>query len=109
MSQYPPPMSGTPPMNPGSMMRPHRGTLVLVMGILGLVVCVICGILAWMWGKEDLKAIDAGQMDPAGRSLTQVGKILGMVSVILNLVILGIWVLMMVVAGGAAAVGAGGP
>lgn len=38
MTQAPP--AATMPM------RPHRGTLILVLGILGLVVCVICGIIA---------------------------------------------------------------
>ena len=32
----------------GSAMRPHRGTMILVFGILGLVCCIIFGIMAWV-------------------------------------------------------------
>ena len=64
-------------------MRPHRGTLILVMGILGLVCCVILGIVAWVMGSADLREMDMGRMDPSGRGLTQAGKICGIVSVAL--------------------------
>ncbi len=64
-------------------MKPHRGTLILVLGILGLVVCGPCGIAAWIMGSGDLKEMDAGTMDPSGRSNTNVGKICGMIATIL--------------------------
>ena len=64
-------------------MKPHRGTLILVLGILGLVVCAPLGIVAWVMGNGDLREIDSGSMDPAGRSLTQVGRVCGMVACIL--------------------------
>ena len=70
-------------------LEPHRGVLILVFGILALVVCFIFGIAAWVMGNNDLRAMDAGQMDPEGRSLTQAGKICGMIAAILNLAILG--------------------
>jgi hypothetical protein len=76
--------------------------MVLVFGILGLVVCVILGIVAWVMGKNDLREMDAGLMDPAGRGLTQAGKICGMISVILALVGLAIWLLVALLGGGAA-------
>jgi len=87
-------------------MKPHRGTLVLVLGILGLVVCVICGILAWVFGNADLKEMDAGQMDPSGRGMTQAGKIVGMVSVILNVVGFALWIIIVLIMGAAAVTGA---
>ena len=65
-------------------MQPHRGTMILVFGILGLVVCFPFGIVAWVMGKGDLKAMDAGTMDPEGRGTTQAGKIIGMIATILN-------------------------
>jgi hypothetical protein len=105
MSQYPPPV---PPTVPGSMyggMKPHRGVLVLVLGILGLVLCVISGIVAWILGSTDLKEMDAGRMDPTGRSLTQAGKIIGIVAVCLNVLALLFWLAMMILGIGAAAVG----
>jgi hypothetical protein len=64
-------------------MKPHRGTLILVFGILGLVICLPLGIAAWIMGSGDLKQIDAGTMDPSGRSMTSAGKIIGMIATIL--------------------------
>ena len=67
-------------------MKPHRGVLILVFGILGIVVCPIFAIVAWMMGNTDMAEIRGGQMDPEGESLTNVGRILGMVGCILLLV-----------------------
>jgi len=65
-------------------MRPHRGTLILVLGILGFVGCgIFTAIPAWVMGHSDLKEMEAGTMDPTGRGLTQAGKILGMIHCIL--------------------------
>ena len=69
-------------------MSPHRGVMILVMGILGLVVCAPVGIAAWIMGNQDLAKMDAGLMDPEGRQLTNVGKILGIVATVL--IVLGI-------------------
>ena len=60
-------------------MRPHRGSSVLVYGILGLVLCQILGIAAWRMGNDDLREMDFGHMDPSGRDLTNAGRICGMV------------------------------
>ena len=84
--------SQSPPQQP---LAPHRGGLILALGILGIVCCFICGIIAWVMGNNDLREIDAGRMDPSGRGLTQAGKICGMVSVILQIVGFVIWLLMM--------------
>lgn len=62
-----------------SMLRPHRGAMILTFGILGIVVCFIFGIMAWVMGTEDLRQMDAGEMDPAGRDMTQIGRIMGIV------------------------------
>ncbi len=67
-------------------MKPHRGTLILVLGILGLVVCGPVGIAAWVMGASDLKEMDAGTMDPSGRGTTQAGKICGMIACILMII-----------------------
>ena len=75
------------PQGPAQMqLRPHRGVLILVLGILGIVCCSICGIIAWVMGNGDLREIDTGRMDPSGRGLTQAGKICGIISVILAIV-----------------------
>lgn len=67
-------------------MKPHRGTLVLVLGVLSLIICQPLGIVAWILGSADLKAMAAGTMDPEGKSLTTIGKILGIISVVILVV-----------------------
>ncbi len=91
------------PQGPTQMqVRPHRGGLVLALGILGIVCCFILGIIAWVMGSNDLKEMAAGRMDPSGQGLTQAGKICGMVSVILQIVGLVIWLLFMAIGIGSA-------
>ena len=89
-------------------LKPHRGVLILVLGIVGLVIpllgsfccgfccgflgiagCTgcICGIIAWVMANKDLKEMAAGRMDPTGRGLTQAGKVCGIISVILGIVV----------------------
>ncbi len=87
-------------------LRPHRGTLILVLGILSLIICAPLGIFAWVMGNGDLKAMGAGNMDPEGRGLTKIGKILGMIAVILMIVFILLWIVMIVIGVGAAAAGA---
>jgi hypothetical protein len=64
-------------------LRPHRGTMILIFGIVGLVACQPFGIAAWIMGKNDLNAIDSGLMDPTGRGMTQAGMICGIIATIL--------------------------
>jgi len=84
-------------------MKPHRGTLILVLGILSLIVCQPVGIAAWIMGNADLKQIAAGTMDPEGKSLTQIGKILGMIAVIILVIGIVLGILGLVLGIGAAA------
>ena len=101
MSQFP-----APPVQPGmSAMRPHRGTMILVFGILSLVIgCIglVFGIMAWVMGNADLKDMDAGRMDPTGRGTAQAGKICWIISVVLHAVGICIWLLIVLGALGAA-------
>jgi len=84
-------------------MAPHRGVLILILGIVGLVVCAPAGIAAWIMGKQDLAKMDAGQMDPEGRQMTNIGKILGIIAMVFMVIGL-IFVILGLVAGGAAAI-----
>ena len=86
-------------------LKQHRGTLVLVLGILGLVCCFICGIIAWVLANKDIKEMDEGIMDPEGRGITQAGKICGIVSIALQAVGLLIWIgtMLLAIIGAAAA------
>jgi predicted Zn finger-like uncharacterized protein len=65
-----------------SSLEPHRGPLVLVLGILGLVVFQPLGVVAWVLGNNDLKEMRAGRMDPEGESLTNAGRICGIIATI---------------------------
>lgn len=102
-----------PPMTPGGSgyVRPHRGTAVLVLGILSLVlgcIGIVPGIIAIAMDGSDLREMDAGRMDPTGRGMTQAGRICGMVGVglpLLGVLIALFWVFVM---GGLAAAGAAG-
>src|SRR5213594_4414679 len=60
--------------------KSHRGVLILVFGILGLVVCQLFGIAAWVMGNADLEEMSVGRMDPSGKDLTRAGRICGMVA-----------------------------
>jgi len=78
------------------MMKPHRGSVILAFGILGLVVCQLFGIAAWVMANSDLEEMRRGYMDPSGRDLTNTGRILGMVATILtiaSLIIVAVFIL----------------
>lgn len=87
-------------MNQG--LKPHRGTMLLIFGILGIICCFIFAILAWVMGSGDLKAMAAGEMDRSGEGLTNAAKILGIIGCVLAILSL-VWV---VVGGGLAVLSA---
>ncbi len=97
--QSAPPAPPAQAVPPAQQLQPHRGGVVLALGILGIVVCFILGIIAWVMGNNDLREIDAGRMDPSGRSLTHAGKICGMISVILLIVGTAIWLILVLLLG----------
>ncbi len=68
---------------PLSQREPHRGVLVLVLGILSLSVCAPLGIAAWVMGKNDLAAMRDGLMDRSGQPETSTGYVLGILGTIL--------------------------
>ena len=41
------------------------------------------GIAPWIMGNKDLREMDAGVMDPSGRSLTSGGRICGIIATVL--------------------------
>jgi len=84
-------------------MKPHRGVLILVLGILGLIMCQPLGIVAWIMGNGDLKAIAAGAMDPAGKDMTNIGRILGIIASVLLALGIVFCILFFIVGIGAAA------
>jgi predicted Zn finger-like uncharacterized protein len=63
---------------------PHKGVIILILGIVGLVAFPILCPIAWIMGNIDIKEIRAGRMDPEGESMTNIGRILGIVGTILH-------------------------
>ena len=88
-------------------LQADRGGLILALGLAGLVMSgcppagwILGGVAARM-GGIDIDRMDAGRMDPAGRSLTVAGRICGILAVILSTLssLAGILVLVMYVIG----------
>jgi hypothetical protein len=71
---------------------PHRGGLILAMGLIGLVGFLACvfpvvlGPIAWIMGNSDLREMRAGRMDPAGEGMTRGGQICGMIATLFMIV-----------------------
>jgi predicted Zn finger-like uncharacterized protein len=85
----------------------HRGAMVLTLGILSLVVCSPLGPVAWIMGNNDLAAMRAGRMDPAGQGTTQAGQICGIIGTIFLILGCALTCLWFVGAGLMAGAGAG--
>jgi len=108
----PPPGSGDgggygapppPPLPGGGMGGPvdhPKGITVLVLGILSIVCCSPLGIVALIMGNNALREIDAQPGRYSNRQIVQIGRILGIIGIVL--LVLGlIWVLFL---GGLAAI-----
>jgi len=116
---YPPPL--TPPTQPGAMLRPHRGGLILGLGVASIpLTFLLCGpvnivtlglsIPALLMARADLRAMDAGFMDPIGRANTSAGKVCGIIAIVLvciGLVIFAVSMIFNIAAFGKAGSGAG--
>ena len=60
--------------------------MILVLGILSLICCSPLGIAAWLMGNTALKEIDAQPGRYGNRQLVQIGRILGIVAVVLMVI-----------------------
>ena len=87
--------SYTPPPPPPSMgsgnlsssgSASSNAILSLVLGIASFVCSLglFTGIPAWIIGKKEIKAIDEGRSDPAGKVMAQIGMWLGIIFTILS-------------------------
>jgi len=57
---------------------PHRGGVVLALGILSLVPPIMVipfGLTGWVMARHDIRDMNAGRMDGSGRSMTQAGQV----------------------------------
>lgn len=101
--QPPSPFSGSPyPATAGATgqyVQPHRGGLILVLGLVGIVMgCPIFSLMAWVMGSGDLRDMRAGRMDRSGEGLTQAGQLLGMIPSILFIFGAALFMLIIIVA-----------
>jgi hypothetical protein len=78
--------------------EPSRGTLILTLGIVSIVLPVIGwipGIVAIVMGRTDQKKIKSGQMDRNGADVTQAGWICGIIGTSLQSIFClgcGVWI-----------------
>lgn len=70
--------------------RPHRGGLILALGVLSCLLC-FCPLGGWLLGgctmslaNTDIYQMALRRMDRSGRGLTRAGKILGAIAVTLS-------------------------
>lgn len=82
--------------------------MILVFGILSWLICFIFGIVAWVMGNSDLRAMAAGQMDPSGEGLTKAGKIIGMIHIIVAIIAIPVLIILFAVSAFAAAAASSG-
>ena len=80
MSNSPFPPSFPPPSPGGGPPAQVPGAVAaLVLGILSIVLCPLCGPFAWSLGRKGELAADASGGALGGRGLATAGKILGMI------------------------------
>jgi len=71
--------------------EPHRGTTILVLGIMSIVANFVCfpsalvlGIVAMIMGRSDLNKMKRHMMDQEGEGTTQAGWVCGIVGTVLG-------------------------
>ncbi len=88
-------LGGEPaPLNfEGGEAKPHRGNMVLGLGVAGLVLSLCCfpagfllGGCATVMGSRDLSLMARRRMDRAGKGPTRAGKILGIVAIVFSVI-----------------------
>lgn len=86
VTQTPPP--GQPPYGPpnqygapayGFAPEHPQATLVLILGIIGIVACGVVAPFAWVMGNRVVREIDASNGQLGGRSQANAGRICGIV------------------------------
>ena len=76
-----------------------------MLGILGIVVCGICAVIAWVMGNRVVKEIDANPTAYNNRQMVNVGRILGIVGTILWAAVIVFYVVFIIIAAVSASTG----
>jgi hypothetical protein len=91
---FPPPLQSQPPAQvPG-------GVAALVLGVLSIVLCPLCGPIAWSLGRKAEVAADASGGALGGRGLATAGKVLGIIGTIFLVLLVVFLVLSIGLSGG---------
>ena len=103
MSDSPSPPSFPPPppaAGGGPPTQVPGGVAALVLGILSIVLCPLCGPFAWSLGRKGELAADASGGALGGRGLATAGKVLGMIGTFFLLLLIVFLVVTISVGGG---------
>ena len=85
---YQPAEPATEAERTGVAVQPHRGTLVLTLGLISMLLFSPLGVVAWILGVLELKAMDRGERDPTGRGTAIAGMIFGIIGTVMMVVFL---------------------
>jgi len=91
---------------PAPARRAEGAIPALVLGILGLVFCPLCGPIAWSLGAKAERLVDASGGTLGGRGEATAGKVLGMIAT--ALIVIGIALIVLLVAFGSSVDDGGG-
>jgi uncharacterized membrane protein YjgN (DUF898 family) len=80
---YPPNQYGAPPPYGFGVPDHPQATLVLILGIVGIVACGLAAPFAWVMGNRVVAEIDASNGQLGGRSQAQAGRICGIIGTVL--------------------------
>jgi hypothetical protein len=97
---FPPPPSSSSPLPAEAPAQAPGATAALVLGILSIVICPLCGPFAWSLGRRGEQAADASGGSLGGRGLATAGKILGMIGTFFLVALIVFLVLSIAVGGG---------
>ena len=75
--------SGTKNNKTSQPLRGSRGTMALVMGLLGLLVCQLFSPAAWYVGHRELRAARSGESTSGDVGIAKAGMILGVIGTVL--------------------------
>ncbi len=75
-------------------LKPHRGGLILGLGLGGFLCCVFLSIAALVMGHQDLAEMKAGSMDSEGHGLTLTGVIFAWISVGFTILAVGLQIIL---------------
>jgi len=87
---YPDPFGAPPPQAPAQV---PGAVAALVLGVVSIVLCPLCGPVAWSLGRKAEAVADTSGGTLGGRGLATAGKVLGIIGTIFLVLLVGFLVL----------------